>query len=169
MSSSHSSTTTFTLTHAKYLSSKVATDLHRFQRFYGSPSTVRIADFEAELSELLKYDAVESVVYGFQRHEAWTAATIKYVRGPGGMIAVDDDPGKIRPNLDVSGAAFTSFLTYSAAWFRLSGAERAAIESRLVIQRSGSAEPQLEAGHWVSDRTYGSGGVALSRSSVGGV
>ena len=31
-------TTTFTLTHAKYMAAKVATDLKRMQRFYGAPN-----------------------------------------------------------------------------------------------------------------------------------
>jgi hypothetical protein len=40
MSSSYTTTDTesFTLVHARYIASKVATDLKRFQRFYGSPS-----------------------------------------------------------------------------------------------------------------------------------
>lgn len=130
---------------------------------------MRIAEFEGELTELLKYDAVQSVVYGFKRNSVWTAAAIKYVSGIGGMIAVDDDPGKIRPNLDVSGAGFTSFLCYSAGWLNRPQAERDNIVSRLPIQRATYAEPGLEAGHWASDRTYGAGGVALSRHNVGGV
>ncbi len=169
MSSSYSSTTTFTLTHAKYLSSKVATDLQRLQRFYGYPSNQQIADYEAELSALLKLELVQYVIYGFKRNDAWTPATVRYVCGQGGVLSVDDDPGKIQAKVDISGATFGSYLTYSAAWDKLTQAERLTIKSRLPFDRSGADEPQLEAGHWVSDRTYGAAGVALARSSVGGV
>ncbi len=68
--SSHTTTTTssFTITHARYIASKVATDLKRFQRFYGAPNDTVIDQYEGELAGLLKYDAVEYVVYGFQRN-----------------------------------------------------------------------------------------------------
>jgi hypothetical protein len=47
-------TTTFTLTHAKHMAAKVATDLKRLQRLYGSPTDAAIADYETEVIELLK-------------------------------------------------------------------------------------------------------------------
>ena len=36
--------TTFTVTHARHIAAKVATDLKRLQRFYGKPSDSAIAD-----------------------------------------------------------------------------------------------------------------------------
>ena len=47
-------TTTFTRTHARHIAAKVATDLKRMHRLYGAPSDRWIADFEAEVIELLK-------------------------------------------------------------------------------------------------------------------
>ena len=167
MTSSFSTTSTFTLTHAKYLASKVATDLKRFQRLYnGVPGDQTIADYEGELTELLKQDAVHSATYGFKRNGVWTQAVVKYVASNGGMLVVDDDPGKIRANLDVQGASFTSFLTYSASWWALSEAERALIRSRLPVQRTTGDEPGLETGQWHNDLNYGAGGRALARSTV---
>src|SRR5690348_16806469 len=63
MSISYSITETesFTITHARRIASKVATDLKRFQRFYGSPSDERIDQYEIELTLLLKHDAVDNV------------------------------------------------------------------------------------------------------------
>src|SRR4051794_18668723 len=101
----------FTIIHARYMASKVATDLRRFQRFYSAPSDASIADYEAELIELLKHDVVETVTYGFKRNGKWTEATVRY-RSIGGSLSADDDPGKIRPGLDVTGASFTSFLVF---------------------------------------------------------
>jgi hypothetical protein len=56
MSTSYSITETasFTITHARYIASKVATDLKRFQRFYGAPSDDWIDKYETELALLLK-------------------------------------------------------------------------------------------------------------------
>ena len=157
---------TFTIAHAKHIASKVATDLLRFQRFYGSPSDVWIDMYEAELIVLLKYDTVDEVVYGFQRNGLWTMASARYVALPGGSIQADDDPGKVRPGVDVSGASFTSFLSYNSRWSSLSARERANIESDLPFQRITDRSPDLETGYWASDRNYVAGGRGFSRSTV---
>ena len=159
-------TSTFTITHARYIASKVATDLKRFQRFYGSPSDDLINRYEGELAGLLKHDAVDNVVYGFQRNSLWTPASVRYRAIPGGSLAADDDPGKIRPGIDVGGAHFTSFLSYSSSWFGLSQADRESIESGLPIQRTTGAAPNLESGAWSDDLSYSAAGRGLGRSSV---
>lgn len=159
-------TSSFTITHARYIASKVATDLKRFQRFYGSPSDTWIDRYEGELAGLLKHDAVETVVYGFQRNSLWTPASVRYRAIPGGTLMADDDPGKIRPGIDVAGAHFTSFLSYSTAWFNLTQADRESIERSLPIQRSTMSVPGLESGAWSDDLSYSAGGRGLGRSSV---
>lgn len=159
-------TSSFTITHARYIASKVATDLKRFQRFYFSPSDDLIDRYEGELAGLLKHDAVETVVYGFQRNALWTPASVRYRALPGGMLMADDDPGKIRPGIDVAGARFTSFLSYSTAWSNLSQSERNSIERGLPIQRSNGSPPALESGAWSDDLGYSAGGRGLGRSSV---
>lgn len=161
-----SGTETFSLTHAKYIASKVAADLLRFQRFYGSPSTSSIDDYEAELAVLLNHDAVDSVVYGFKRNGLWTMASVRYVALPGGTIQADDDPGKIRPNYDVTGASFTSFLTYSSNWNSLTTEQRDRIKRELPFQRTTDNTPGLEIGYWADDRNYVAGGRGLGRSTV---
>lgn len=168
MSSSYteSGTESFTLAHARRLASKVATDLMRFQRFYLSPSDEWIDSYEAEITALLKEDVVESVVYGFKRNGAWTEAAVRYTARPGGLLSADDDPGKIRPGLDVVGAAFTSFLSYNSRWFGLTEVERASIKASLPFQRSSGSAPPLEAGIWADDLNYLAGGRALGRSTV---
>jgi hypothetical protein len=157
---------TFTLLHARMLAAKVATDLHRFQRFYSWPSTAEIQNYEAELTQLLKHDVVDTVVYGFKRSGKWTDAAVKYKALPGGNLTVDDDPGKIRPGLDVAGAFFTSFLTYNSKWWALSVSERQKIKDALPIQRSSGDVPSLEGGYWADDLSYSAGGRGLGRSSV---
>ena len=47
-------TRTFTLTHAKHLAAKVATDLKRIQRLYGTLSDAEIVRYEGEATELLR-------------------------------------------------------------------------------------------------------------------
>jgi hypothetical protein len=166
MSTSYSITETasFTITHARYIASKVATDLKRFQRFYGAPSDERIDQYEIELALLLKHDAVETVVYGFQRGGKWTEASVSYRALPGGNLSADDDPGKIRPWLDVEGATFSSFLTYQSG--ALGPGELEAIESECGFQRSNGSVPPLEAGYWADDLNYVAEGRGLGRAVV---
>lgn len=168
MSSSFTITeaTTFTVTHARHMAAKVATDLKRLQRFYGQPSDISIADFEAEVIELLKAGYLGTVTYGYRRNDRWIEPTLRYTaRDLDSGNANDDDPGRIRPGADVGGASFYSYLTYSVAWDKLSDAERESFKRRLPFQRGGAPEPAID-GYLTDDRTYSSGGRALNRASV---
>lgn len=166
MSYSYSSTesTSFTVTHAKHIAAKVATDLKRMQRFYGSPSDSRINDYESEITELLKHGYIEKVSYGFQKGEEWIEPTLIYTAKELGYSA-NDDPGKIRPGKDISGAYFRSFLEHSSAWYALSEREKSNFKRYLSCQRSAGTTPAI-CGYLEDDRTYSSGGKALTRSSV---
>ena len=150
MSSSYSITesSTFTITHARHMAAKVATDLKRMQRFYGSPSDSDIADYETEVTELLKAGYLGTV----------TAQDLA-------DGANDDDPGKLRASADISGATFYSYLTYSAAWDALNATDRDQFKKRMPYYRNSAAEPAVN-GYLIDDRTYSSGGRALNRSSV---
>ena len=161
-----SSSTTFTLTHAKHMAAKVATDLLRMQRFYGRPYDSEINEHEAEVTALLRAGYLGTVTYGFKRGDNWIEPTIRYTaRDLMGAVAVDDDPGKIRPGKDVSGASFHSYLTYSAAWDALSDGEKARFEGSLPFSRTTASEPGVS-GYFSSDKTYSAGGHALDRTTV---
>ena len=159
-------TSTFTVTHARHMAAKVAADLKRMQRFYGSPSDSKIADFEAEVVELLKGGYLGTVTYGFKRNGYWIEPTLQYAaRDLAGGTADDDDPGRVAPRADVSGASFYSYLNYSPAWDALTPSQRQAVKDRLPVKRTGAPEPGVN-GYWWSDRTYSAGGRALDRGSV---
>lgn len=159
-------TQTFTVTHARHMAAKVATDLKRMQRLYGSPSDERVAKFEDEVVQLLKQGLLGAVTYGFRKNGNWIEPTVRYTaRDIAGMSANDDDPGRIRPGADVTGASFYSFLTYSPVWDDLTYDQKAEVEGRLPLQRGSAFEPGVN-GCMTSDRTYSSGGRALDRSIV---
>ena len=101
---------TFTVTHARQMAAKVATDLVRMQRFYGFPSNAKIDAHETEVIALLKAGYLGKVWYGFKRDGSWIEPTINYTaRDLYNGSAADDNPGKIHPGADVSGASFYSF------------------------------------------------------------
>ena len=160
--------TTFTITHARHMAAKVAADLKRMQRFYRFPDDQRIDRFEEEIVELLKAGYLGTVTYGFRRDGQWIEPTIRYTaQDLYGASADDDDPGRVYPGADISGASFYSYLTYSTAWNNLTDAEQEAFDQRLPVKRTGAPEPSVN-GYLVADRTYSAGGRALSRASVRG-
>lgn len=161
-----SESATFTVTHARYLAAKVSTDLKRIQRFYGSPDDQRITNYETEATELLRAGYLGTITYGFQLNGRWIEPTLRYTaRNLGGIGGRDDDPGKISPWANISGAIFHSYLTYAPSWHRLTSAEREAFQSQLPFRRSGAPEPAVS-GIMMSDRHYSSGGRALERFCV---
>lgn len=161
-----SETATFTITHARYIAAKVATDLKRMQRFYSKPSDMAIEDFEIEIIELLRAGYLGTVAYGFRRNGNWIEPTLKYTAQElAEGSASDDDPGKIRPGANIYGATFCSYLTYSSAWDSLSEVEKNAFEMSLPFQRTSAPEPGLS-GYFSSDLVYSAGGRALNRESV---
>lgn len=166
MSMSYTTNDTFSIIHARRIASRVATDLLRFQSFYGFPSDKSIDDYEEELAVLLNHDVLAWVEYGFQRNGKWTEATVRYTALPGGTLVASDDPGKIRPNLDVAGARFTSFLDYNSNWHKKSEAERGAIAAQRPFARGTGSEPPLESGYWASDLNYTAGGRGLGRATA---
>jgi hypothetical protein len=156
----------FTVTHARYLATKVATDLLRLQRFYGGPPTTTIDAYEGELVALLKGDYIETVTYGYHRDSRWVpGATLRY-RARSGSNLSDDDPGQLRPGADVTNARFYSFLAYTDKWFALPGIQRQQIAEGLPFQRTEGSEPGVENGYWSTDRAYSAGGRGLARSVI---
>lgn len=161
-------TKTFTLTHARHLAAKVTADLKRLQRLYGSAHITdqRIAEFEGEATELLRQGYLGAVTYGFQRDDKWIEPTLRYTASELANGGTDDDPGRVRPGLDISGAQFHSYLTYSSAWNALTTEQRAAIKRQLPLQRVNGSESAVSNGYFVDDKTYSSGGQSLGRASV---
>src|SRR5262245_21863922 len=128
------STRTFTRTSAKYLASKVATDLYRFHRYYNRPTLEQVADYDVELTELLVGGYVSSVEYGFKSGNS-RVLTLYYQVLANGSLS-DGNAGGTYARAAVDAASWFSFLTYSSAWSALSHAEQAKIEAGLPFARS---------------------------------
>jgi hypothetical protein len=168
MSSSYSvsETENFTITHAKHMAAKVATDLKRMQRLYGKPTDTTIQNYENELSAFLKAGYLDTVTYGFRRDDKWIEPTLRYTaKDLAGSTANDDDPGRIRPGANIEGCNFYSYLTRNGAWDNLTSDEREAFEKDLPFRRIGAPEPVVN-GFLSQDKSYSAGGRALDRYVV---
>jgi Bacterial HORMA domain family 1 len=157
-------TETFSRTHAKYLASKVITDLYQCSRLYGSPSTARISDYENELIEMLAGGFVDEYEFGFKKDGKRVICWQYRVNALGQLVGGSDDhAGGVYGRADIAGASYYNFMTFSSAWSDLSDSARSQIEARLPFVRGDGSLPGDGAGYWVTDRTYSNGGVSVNR------
>jgi hypothetical protein len=156
-------TRTFTITEARYVTSKIAADLQSLQAYYRRPSSERITDFAEEAAILLAKRYLHSVEYGFKKNNEVIFA-LKYMARSDGTLQTDERPGKIPPNLNVNDAVFYTYLRYNTAFNQLSAADQQKVESQLPFQRNGTGEPALSGnGYWESSRSYSKNGEGVDR------
>lgn len=162
MSTTFTTSSTYTRTDARYITSKVAADLRRFQLFYGHPTDAEINDYIVELSELLAGKYLDYIEYGFRQNNVWMLSA-RYTARWDGSLDSDDRPGRIPVGANIGAAKWGSYLVKNSNWDVLSPATKRRIEDSIPVKRSGSPVPGYAAGGWVEDRTYGRNGVSVSR------
>ncbi len=164
MSLSSTSTSTFTLTNAKHVAAKIMTDLDLLNRAYPAALLTenRILQFGDEAAYLLNAGYLGTVTYGFKKTGSWILP-LRYTAYNNGTLSNDDRAGTIPRGVDVSGASFHSFLTYSSKWDSLTSDQRASFEATLPIQRTAGDEPGTSGGYWVDSKTYSSSGSGVTR------
>lgn len=166
MTHSHTTTETWSRTHARYIAGKVAADLRQMQQEYGQPTDAAIEKYLQELTVFLAGSYVKEVSYGYKRDAAWVAA-LKYAADMYGNLSTDDRSGRIPRGANVVGAVFHSFLTLSSKWDGLNQDKREAVERELPFVRSAGEEPVVRIGAWFFDKTYSSAGCGLRRATIG--
>lgn len=157
-------TSTFTVTHAEYLSSKIAADLKQIQAFYGDPDDARIDKYIQELIILLKGGYLLSVDYGFKKNDKWVLAVSYEVNQVTGTL-IDNNPGKVPAGVDIQGARFGSYLRQSKKFEDLSEAEQNKINATLPFQRGGCDDP-LSGLYGSHDKTYSAGNHEVKRKII---
>ena len=140
MSNSYTTTETWSRTRARYVSGKVIADLRGLAQEYGAPSEQVLENYLQELTELLDGHYVQEVSYGFKRNGVYLVA-LKFVADMNGELTTDDRSGRIPRAVDITGATFSSFLSYSEAWWNLTEDQRAKIKQGLAIKRTTGTDP----------------------------
>ena len=166
MTSTYTTSKTFTITHARYVTSKVAADLRQLKLFYGAPPESQIESYAEEAALLLRDGYLERVDYGFRRQNPTTGAQwvllLRYMAKNGSLA--DDHSGRVPAGVDVSEASFWSYLTYTAPFFALSETERERVKAALPIQRTAGREAGFLNGTWSGDRSYSASDRGVARS-----
>jgi hypothetical protein len=154
----------FSIIHARRLSSKVAADMHLCAQYYGKPSEQNIREYAEELAQYLNAGYLAEFEFGYKK-DGKRILTWRYKVDALGQLTTDDRPGKIAAYVDIQGAIFYSYLTHNSAFSQLSSEAQARFQAGLPLQRTSGAPPSDGTGYWVTDRNYYSGGCGLNRQT----
>lgn len=91
--------------------------------------------------------------------------TLRYTAGDLLGSGTDDDPGKIRPGKDVSGASFYSFMTYSSKYLNTTQSEKDNTLKYLPFKWVSTQFLGIN-GYLENDKTYSASGYFLTRTRV---
>jgi Bacterial HORMA domain family 1 len=158
---STTTTSTFTITNARYLASKITADLRQFKAFYGEPTEEKIEELYEELVEMLAGGYVATYEAGF-RKDGKRVVSQRYIVSSG--AAADERAGGIYARADVSGASWFTFMTYSSKWEALTPTAQQAVKDTFPIKRTRGSTPTDGDGYWETGRSYESGGTSTARS-----
>jgi hypothetical protein len=162
MSTSFTASETFSIVHARHISSRVAADMRLMNRYYGYPAEANIEDYLEEIAQHLAKGYLKSFEIGFKR-DGRRLFTLRYEVRADGTLS-DTRAGGVPTNIDVTGATHLNYLTRSTTWFALTQVERDAFKAALPVQRTPGDEPVDGQGYWVrEDRSYAAAGTGLSR------
>lgn len=156
-------TESFTLTHAKYLASKVTSDMWRCRQLYALPSEAQINDYGTELALMLRDGFVSEYEFGFLRDDQRLLCWRYCVTSGGDLSASDQRPGGLTAGVNVAGASFYNRMTWSAAWSQLTQEQRDLVLNNLPFRRVTKEGPNDGHGYWQEDRVYSSQGISMSR------
>lgn len=163
MSYTITETRTFTITHARYVASKIAADLELVHAYHRRPSLQDITEYAEEAALLLAARYLKSVEYGFRR-DGLTIFALKYIGRSDGTLVGDDASGRVYAEVKETDT-FYSYLEYSDSFGKLSEVERERFKATLPVKRSGATPPQASPhGSWEQNRTYSTNGEGVVRT-----
>jgi hypothetical protein len=162
MSSSYSVSESFTIAHARHISSRVAADMRQMSRYYGYPDESHIENLLEELAQYLAAGFLSTFEIGFKRDGARLFTLFYEVLSDGSLS--DSRGGGVPAGIDITGAKTFNYLRQSDAFFRLNQDERDAFKAKLPVKRVFGEAPIDGKGRWViEDRSYAAGGTGLRR------
>lgn len=163
MSYTTTNTRTNTRTWAAYLTSKVAADLKRYQRYYGEPTDAWIEGYERELTEFLIAGFLDTIEYGFKKSGQRVVSLLYKVDSVGNLS--DDRAGGVYARADTTSASWFSYASYSSAYFGLTSTQREDFKKKLPFDRISGDAPSDGDGYWAVDRSYAQDGSGVRRQT----
>lgn len=94
MSVTFTRSSTFTIAHARKLSSKVAADIHICAIYYGKPGEAMARNYAEEFAQLLTSGYVAQYEFGYER-DGSRVVCWRYTVHADGSTTSDDTPGRL--------------------------------------------------------------------------
>jgi Bacterial HORMA domain family 1 len=161
MATSITASSTFTITDARYVASKMGADLRNLNARYNRPAADTIDDFVLEAAMCLKAGYLKSVDFGFKKGNEWILR-LRYTAVAGGQLR-DNAPGGLPAPADVTGFSFYSYLIWNDIFLALTTEERETFRATLPFLRGNADEPTTSSGRYGSNSEYSRHGTGLSR------
>ena len=161
MTHSYTASSTFTITDARYVASKMGADLRGLYARYNKPAADAIDNYIEEAALCLKAGYLKAVDFGFKRDGVWVLR-LRYTAVAGGQLS-DSSPGRLPAASDVLGSSFYSYLSWNDSFHNLSMSEQQAFEDTLPVVRTSADETALGSGRHGNSAEYSRHGAGLSR------
>ncbi|MGQ9349427.1 HORMA-1 domain-containing protein [Mycolicibacterium gilvum] len=161
MTYSLTASSTFTITDARYVASKMGADLRGLYARYSKPSADDIDQYIEEAAQCLKAGYLKTVDFGFKQADLWVLR-LRYTAISGGQLS-DSAPGRLPAASQVAGCGFYSYLTWSDGFLSLPATERQAFRATLPITRTSADAPSLGSGRHGNSAEYSRHGAGLNR------
>ena len=160
MTVSMTRSSSFTITDARQVASKLGADLRNLNIRHGAPPLADIPGYVEEVAQYLNNGYLSSVSFGFKNGDRWILR-LRYQALQGGHLS-DGAPGGL-PNVDVSGYTFYSYLTQNAAYSALTPSQQEQFKATLPVSRHPAIEPTAHGGISANTTSYSRNGVGLGR------
>lgn len=161
MTQSYVTSSTFTITDARYVAAKMGADLRGLYTRYNKPNADAIEDYIEEVAQCLKHGYLSTVDFGFKHDDQWRLR-LRYTATVGGQLT-DSSPGRLPAAVQLANCTFHSYMSWSASFLALPRADREAFAATLPIRRTPAPAPSLGAGRYSNAAEYSRNGAGLSR------
>jgi hypothetical protein len=157
-------TASITMTDVRHVLWRIESDLRVLRAQHGLITAQREQDVRDDLLLFIYRNYVDQIEFRFvdPTTNACRDGTVRYAISRA-WSGDDDDSGGLRYR-DLSGTLFSVVVSYSTTWNELSENEKAAFRQSLKRPWGPAAEVSDRGGVWVTDKTYGSGGLGATRS-----
>ena len=161
MTISLTASSTFSVSDARYVASKMGADLRNLNARYNKPSVDKIDDYVTEAALCLKAGYLKSVDFGFMDGNEWILR-LRYTAVAGGQLC-DNIPGGLPAASGVASYPFHSYLIWSDSFNALTASEREAFKATLPFPRGAADEPTTGYGRYGNTSQYSRHDAGLSR------
>lgn len=157
-------TGSITIVDVKHVLWRLATDLRILRVQHGLITPERERDVVEDLLLFVYRNYIEQIEFLFVDLATNTRKyAVRYPLTRSWAGDQDDDAGGLRYR-DLSGTSFSVVIRYSQTWNALSEQDRSAFRQQLKRPWGAAADVADGVGAWVTDKTYGSGGLGATRT-----